>query len=207
MGIERQLQPGEEIVYRAHPSRIVLVPLIALAILLAAAGCAIRPFYPSNLLLFSFLGLALVALIAAGFRHAALFTNEYIVTDRRIVRQTGLLSKSSMDTYLDKINNVEHRQTLWGRLLGFGDVEIDTASQTGEALFPQISHPLEFKRAIVSAAETYRSRGRAPLAPAVAAPAATTGADKLRELKRLLDDGLINQAEYDTKRKQLIDQL
>jgi uncharacterized membrane protein YdbT with pleckstrin-like domain len=220
MSIERQLQPGEEILYRAHPSRVQLLPLVALGLVLILGGFVLRGFTQNDWALYVPLALGLAALVVAGARHLALYSFEYVVTDRRVLRQTGLLGKSSMDTYLDKINNVEHRQTLWGRLLGFGDVEIDTASQVGEAVFPRISRPLDFKRAIVGAAEAYRS-GRRPqaapvAAPAGAAPASPAGApsaqkasaaDQLRELKRLLDDGLISQAEFDTKRKQLVDQL
>jgi uncharacterized membrane protein YdbT with pleckstrin-like domain len=206
MGIERQLQPGEQIIYRAHPSRIVLVPLVALGILVLALGFVIRGFTQNDLALPICAGLGVLILLAALVRHFSLFTNEYFVTDRRIIRQTGLLAKSSMDIYLNKINNVEHRQSLWGRLLGFGDVEIDTASQVGEAPFPRISHPLEFKRAVVGASEAYRGGSRPADAPAAAGPA-SSGADRLRDLKRLLDDGLINQAEYDAKRKQLLDQM
>jgi uncharacterized membrane protein YdbT with pleckstrin-like domain len=108
-----------------------------------------------------------------------------------------------MDSRLDKINNIEHRQTLWGRLLGFGDVEIDTASETGMAVYRNISRPLDFKRAIAAAAEQYRSAARAGFA----APVAPSGADRLRQLKGLLDDGLISRDEYEEKRRQLLTEL
>jgi membrane protein YdbS with pleckstrin-like domain len=206
MGIERQLQAGEEILYRARPSRVVLLPLGLLAVAFFAAGFILRGFTGNDATLIVCSILGAVTLAAAGVKDLTLRANEYVVTDRRIVRQTGLLAKSSMDIYLSKINNVEHRQTLLGRLLSFGDVEVDTASEVGEGLFPKISHPLDFKRAIVSAAEAYRGGGRPPIAVSAATPS-TSGADKLRDLKKLLDDGLINQAEYDAKRKQLLDQL
>jgi uncharacterized membrane protein YdbT with pleckstrin-like domain len=211
MSIERQLQPDEQVLYRARPSRVVLVPLLALGAVLVLGGFILRGVTQNDWALYVPLALGAVALLLAGARHLALNANEYVLTDRRVLRQTGLLAKSSMDIYLDKINNVEHRQTLWGRLLGFGDVEIDTASQVGEAVFPMIGRPLDFKRAIVGAAEAYRS-GRRPLAaaagaPAAAAPPAVPAAEKLRELKRLLDDGLISQAEFEAKRRQLVDQL
>ncbi len=109
-----------------------------------------------------------------------------------------------MDSRLDKINNVEHRQTLWGRLLNFGNVEIDTASETGTAVFRKISHPLDFKRAIVAAAEQYRSANRGGY---VAAPSGPSGAERLRQLQALFDDGLISREEYEAKRQQLLSEL
>ena len=119
MSITRQLQPDEQVLYRAHPSRVVLLPLLALGAVLVLGGFALRGFTGNDWALYVPAALGGVALLLAGARHLALNANEYVLTDHRVLRQTGLLAKSSMDIYLDKINNVEHRQTLWGRLLNF----------------------------------------------------------------------------------------
>jgi uncharacterized membrane protein YdbT with pleckstrin-like domain len=131
-------------------------------------------------------------------------SNEHVLTNRRMIQQTGIFNKRSMDAPLDKVNNVEHWQTLWGRLLGYGDVEIDTASEHGATRFHDISRPLEFKNAIVGAAEAYRSHRFAP-PPAAAAP--SSGAERLRQLKALLDDGLISGEEYEVKRRKLLEEI
>jgi uncharacterized membrane protein YdbT with pleckstrin-like domain len=210
MGVEDHLQPGETIVFRAHPTRIVLVPLIAAAVVAAGGGIAVYH-ATQNVVVLALAGvLVLVALGAALVTWVRLRSNEYILTTHRMIQQYGILSKRSVDSYLWKINNVEHRQSFWGRILGFGDVEIDTASQVGVTVFPRVAHPIEFKRAILSAAEAYRGGG-APAAPAAStAPAALatpSSAERLRALKKLLDDGLISAEEYETKRKQLVAEL
>jgi uncharacterized membrane protein YdbT with pleckstrin-like domain len=148
--------------------------------------------------------LAAVVGIVLGVKLLALRANEYVLTNHRVIRNTGLLNQQSMDSRLDKVNNIEHRQTLWGRLLNFGDVEIDTASETGAAVFRNISHPLDFKRAIVAAAEQYRTASRGGYA---AAPAGPSGAERLRQLQALFQDGLISQEEFEVKRQQLLTEL
>jgi uncharacterized membrane protein YdbT with pleckstrin-like domain len=60
---------------------------------------------------------------------------KYIVTDYRLVRQEGLFSISSFDAAPDKINNIFHRQTLLGRLLKYGDVGLETASEQETTVF------------------------------------------------------------------------
>jgi uncharacterized membrane protein YdbT with pleckstrin-like domain len=209
MSLEDHLQPDEQILYRAHPSLVPLAPPLALAAA-AAIGCLVawNHFHEPWVLLVAGV-VAVPALIVALARYVRLAANRYILTDRRLLRLSGVFSHSSMDSYLDKINNVEHRQTFWGRILGYGDVEIDTASETGAEVFPRISNPVAFKRAVDAATIAYRNAasGRPAPAAAAAAAAAPSGADKLRELKRLLDDGLISQAEFEAKRKQLVDQL
>jgi uncharacterized membrane protein YdbT with pleckstrin-like domain len=207
MRIESQLQPGEEILYRAYVTRLTLAPLVAVAAAaLVIAAVAWFQFQgtswslPAALIA---LAVAAVAGLIFAWKDFIRRANDYVLTNHRIIQEIGVLSRRSMDSRLDKINNVEHRQTLWGRLLNYGDVEIDTASETGAALFRNISHPLEFKNAILAAAEQYRGGGRMPLA----APAGPSGAERMRQLKALLDDGLISGEEYEAKRRELLSQL
>lgn len=202
MGVEEQLQPGEEVVYRAHVTRISLVPWIAGLVLVLAAGLFARSATENPVPFWLSLAVGLVLLGVILTRLVVLRCHEYVLTDRRVIQQTGVLNKTSMDAHLDKVNNVEHRQTLWGRLLGYGDVEIDTASETGTTRFAKIRRPLEFKRSIVAAAESYRARGAGLAHAAVLSPA-----EKIRQLKGLLDDGLISPQEFEVKRRQLLEEM
>jgi uncharacterized membrane protein YdbT with pleckstrin-like domain len=201
MAIEDQLQSGEEILYRANLTRLPLVPwVLGLALALVGAGLA------WNLLGSEPLALAAgaVALVLLGFtlfKLLVLRSHDYVLTNRRVILEEGIVSRRSMDASLGKINNVEHRQTLWGRLLGYGDVEIDTASETGTTRFAGISRPLDFKREILGATELYRQAG-AVLPVAAAAP--LSPAEKIRQLKGLLDEGLISPQEFEVKRRELL---
>lgn len=203
MSLEDHLQPGEEILYRAHITRLTLAPLV---VLLATV---------LGLTAFAWFGLdnapgAIVGGLAAlavgcvlAWKFFLLRTNEFVVTNYRVIQQTGVLTKRSMDSRLDKINNVEHRQTLWGRIFNYGDVEVDTASETGMTRFPKVARPLEFKKAILGAVEAYRAgRTGAP-----AAAAGSSGAERLRQLKALFDDGLISREEFEEKRRQVMTEL
>lgn len=208
MAVADQLQTGETIVFRAHPSRIGLVPPIALAVVIAAVGLVLYHQTGSPIAPLVAGVIVVVALISALAQLVRLRSNEYILTTHRLIEQYGILSKRSVDSYLSKINNVEHSQSLWGRLLGFGDVMVDTASKDGITVFPRIAHPIEFKRAILAACEAYRGAGPvSAMAGAVPGAAAPSGAERLRQLKKLLDDGLISQEEYEAKRKQLVSEL
>jgi uncharacterized membrane protein YdbT with pleckstrin-like domain len=203
MSLQNHLQPGEEILYKANITRLVLAPLLALlAILLAVAGFAWFGMQSAAGALTALAAAAIVGLVL-GWKLLVLRSNEYVLTNHRVIRKTGILTQQSIDSRLDKVNNIEHRQSLWGRLLSFGDVEIDTASEVGMVLFHNISRPLDFKRAIATAAEQYRSASR----PGIVAPAGPSGAERLRQLKALYDDGLISREEFEEKRKQLLTEL
>ena len=204
MGVEEQLQPGEEVVYRAHVTRISLAPWV-LGLVLVLAGAAVAwQFAPEPMLLIALGVVALVLAVMILWKLFVLRSYEHVLTNQRMIQQTGIFNKRSMDAPLDKVNNVEHQQTLWGRLLGYGNVEIDTASEHGCTRFADIARPLELKSAIVAASEAYRSRR---FAPAAVVPAASSGADRMRQLKALLDDGLISQEEFEMKRRKLLEEI
>lgn len=205
MGVEEQLQSGEEVVYRAHVTRISLVPWVLGLVLVLAGGLFGRTVTDNEtgiLILIVAGAIALILLILILWKLMVLRSYEHVLTNQRMIQQTGVFHKRSMDAPLDKVNNVEHWQTLWGRILGYGDVEIDTASEHGATRFKDIARPLEFKSAIVAATEAYRSRRFAP-----AAPTAPSGADRMRQLKSLLDDGLISREEFEMKRRKLLEEI
>ncbi|HWM92778.1 MAG TPA: PH domain-containing protein [Thermoanaerobaculia bacterium] len=205
MGVETQLQPGEEILYRAHVTRISLIPWVAALVLVVAGAVIGWQYAPEPAILLVAGVLAAVLAVTILVKLVVLRSNEHVLTNRRMIQQTGVFNKRSMDAPLDKVNNVEHWQTLWGRLLGYGDVEIDTASEHGATRFSNIARPLELKSAIVAASEAYRSHRFAPAAaPAAALP---SGAERMRQLKSLLDDGLISPEEFEAKRRRLLEEI
>jgi hypothetical protein len=212
VSLRNHLQEGEQVLYRARPSRVPLVPPLTLAAVAALAGLVGWNQSGGQIWVAALAGVAAAAaLIWALARYVELAANQYILTDRRLLRLHGIISQSSMDSYLDKINNVEHHQSFWGRIFGYGDVEVDTAAESGAEVFPRISQPLAFKRAIDQAIIACRTglggRTAAAVPAAAGAPSGADAAERIRQLKRLADDGLISQAEFEAKRKRLLDQI
>jgi uncharacterized membrane protein YdbT with pleckstrin-like domain len=194
---KEQLLPGENLVIlaRQHPLvlfRPLLLNLIMLAILAALsyelAKAWIMAFYIAPLMYF------LWELLEWRRR-------EYILTDRRVVRQEGVFSVSSFDAPLDKINNVFHQQTLIGRLLKYGRVGLETASEQGTTVFDFLSRPLDFKNAIVRQRELYRGPGSANVSPQPSIP------QLIEELASLRDRDLITPAEFEAKKRSLLDKM
>jgi uncharacterized membrane protein YdbT with pleckstrin-like domain len=199
--IAQQLQPNETIVYRTHPTRIGLYTVLFLAgVTLFVGAAAFQTIGDPLVLLIA--GVIFVPLLVLLIQKWVVISScDYVLTSRRVIKQTGIVSKNSVTSYLDKINNVEHKQSLWGRMMNYGDVEIDTASETGLTVFPSVAAPLEFKKAILIASEELRSGRAAPLA------AQTSAGERMRELKGLLDDGLISADEYEVKRRKLLEEM
>jgi uncharacterized membrane protein YdbT with pleckstrin-like domain len=134
--VDSTLLQGETVKYRAKISLWSIAHLIFFGLLLLVVG------------------VGLVFLIWAWIRYK---TTEFAVTDRRIIAKTGLISRSTVELFLDKVEALHVDQSVPGRLLDFGTI---TIRGTGTTLEPirNISAPLELRKQFMQAADLYRQK-------------------------------------------------
>lgn len=142
--------------------------------------------------------------------------NLWCVTNLRVVDESGFFSRYSKESPLDKINNVEYDQTMWGRIFGYGNVDIQTAAELGETTYEMIHHPKLLKDTITHAQEEYKktqiSKQATQLAEAIAKstaaipPSQQLIADELQKLFNLYQQGAITQEEYQAQKNRLMKQ-
>ncbi len=194
-----QLLPGEKLILLTHQHFLVLLRsvLVNIAIFIIVLGLTIRLGKPL-FLLFQVVPLAYLL-----WEVIARQQREYVLTDRRVVKQEGVFSVKSFDASLDKVNNVFHEQSFWGRIFRYGDVGLETASEQGTTIFDQVPDPVNFKNCIVRERESYKST------------AASSGAAGEREdiprliqdLASLRDRNIITAEEFEMKKKALLDRI
>ena len=158
------LSRGEEVVYetRQHWFAVVarvgiwfLVLIVALAILIWISGerpgsrqrDGRRRSSPSITVVGLLGGLAYIGFVLWDWRN-----QEWLITTRRVMRAEGVLNKSVTDTSLEKINDARLDQSVFGRIFGFGTLDILTAAEemggNTVADFPMIADPVDFKKAM-----------------------------------------------------------
>ncbi|MFH0907527.1 MAG: PH domain-containing protein [bacterium] len=136
----------------------------------------------------------------------AWLTSHTVITNRRVVQVHGLISKTVVDSSLEKINDVLLQQPLLGRLFGYGTIVVMTASETGLNRMVFLKNPVEFKRIMMEAKRRLSGDG-GPRAPEPANTPKQQAADRLAELGDLRKSGLISAAEYDAKRRAVLDEI
>jgi uncharacterized membrane protein YdbT with pleckstrin-like domain len=99
--------------------------------------------------------LALIPLVQVLWRVLLWRARVYVVTNRRVARVAGVLNKNVKDSSLEKVNDVILAQSMFGRLLGYGTIEILTASEQGLNLMKMLRDPVTFKTAMVNAKESF----------------------------------------------------
>lgn len=143
--------------------------------------------------------------------------NLWAVTNIRVIDESGFFSRHSKESPLDKINNVEYAQSFWGRLFGFGNVDIQTAAEMGETVYQLIRKPKLLKDTITHAQEEYKnaqiSNQANQFAEAIAksnpnqhyqVPPQQLIADELNKLFELMQKGGITQEEYLAQKNKLL---
>jgi uncharacterized membrane protein YdbT with pleckstrin-like domain len=153
--IEKNLIPGEQIIYKTGLHWIVMLPALLLGAVFAAPGVYLLMRAEStkgsddSVTLFAWFGLALlviagVCVIVGYFRRSA---TEMSVTNKRVVIKTGVGARVTYEMLLAKVESIGVEESVWGRLLGYGTVVVRGTGGTPEP-FRQIGHPLEFRRQV-----------------------------------------------------------
>lgn len=173
------------------------IPVLALAFLAYSQDGDL-----GTILWYVTLAAALAWAVWLGARLISWQTTHFVVTNERLVFRSGILAKHSRDIPLDKINDLESRQTFFERLLGAGDLRIESAGERGLQTFSDIPHPNAVQQEIYRQMEANQAQmmGRGPVQP----PSVT---DQISALADLLERGAISPAEYEAKKAQLLDRL
>lgn len=207
---ERNLAPGESIVYRARYHwifyRSALLVLLLAAILGASALYASKTSPDAGVarpVLFLALGFAGIGVILLAARALRASNDEFVVTERRVMRSVGLLSREHEQAPIEKIQDITVMQSVLGRMLGYGDVSLETASERGTLLFPAIASPEGLRSAIWARTGVAAS----PAAATAATAARPETAARMEELESLRRRGMVSEAEYAAKRRDILDRL
>jgi uncharacterized membrane protein YdbT with pleckstrin-like domain len=138
----------------------------------------------------------------------------FVLTDRRVISRSGIISKKGTEIPLDRVNNIDFHQRLIDRLVGAGDLDIESAGKDGQSHFDFVRHPDMVQQEIYRQMEVnarrqaswHREDGGVP--PAGAAPATAPDiADQIEKLASLRDQGHITPAEYEAKKAELLDRM
>jgi membrane protein YdbS with pleckstrin-like domain len=161
------LSRGEEVVHESRQHWFAVVARTWLWIVLAVVSLAIVIFLMANgqigspevdgILTIAVILLLLASLGSIGFVIWDWRNQEWLVTTRRVIRAEGVLNKSMADSSLEKINDARLDQSVFGRIFGYGTLDILTAAEeiggSNVADFPMIADPIDFKRAMLDQKE------------------------------------------------------
>jgi len=205
---KKLLNEGEDIVLDLHPhweyfikSGAALVASLALGVFmlvnewegpsLAVAGV-----------------LVLVSLGWVGVTYAKWVTTNFVITTDRLIYRHGVLSKHGVEIPLERVNTVFFSQTILERMLGSGDLVIESAGEMGRQSFSNVRKPSAIQNEIYKQMEANENRKFDRIGgPASGRPPGDSIPDQIAQLDQLRQQGVLTQAEFDAKKQQLLDKM
>jgi uncharacterized membrane protein YdbT with pleckstrin-like domain len=149
--VDRVLQEGESVRHIARISWITYLPglfLWAVAGVLAGILPRDQGFFHYVILFVAVVLFVIgtILLVRAWFHRV---TTEIAVTNRRIIFKRGFIRRYTVEMHMDKVESVDVDQSIFGRMLDYGDVIIHGTGMGLEPL-PNIDHPLELRNHITA---------------------------------------------------------
>jgi uncharacterized membrane protein YdbT with pleckstrin-like domain len=213
---DQMLAKNEQILYRARQHWLAPLSDSRNGLLLVLAGLVLallehQVLHWTSMIVYAGLLVGLVGLVWIGIVYLTWKSEEYVITNRRVLKVEGLLDKKSGDSSLDKINDAVLKQGLLARMFHYGDLEILTANEEAIDRYQMLANVVDFKKAMLNAKNNLEDgyRGAAAATPA-AMPRTSSGGDAaatLAQLADLRDKGAITQAEFEKKKAEILGRL
>jgi membrane protein YdbS with pleckstrin-like domain len=234
---ERLLSEDEELIYDLRPHWLTLVvPVLLTVAVVVAVGAAwvVMPAgdlqQPARMAV-GVLGLAVLLATVVG-RVLRWATTHFVLTTERLIFRSGVVAKFGREIPLERINDVTFSQSLFERMIGAGDLLLESAGEHGQSRFSSIRDPeavqLEIyrqmeandrRRAGYAATQphpaVYDHTGPAPHADRTPTPPARpatptrppTPLDDLERLADLRDRGAVTEEEFQRMKRELLDRI
>ncbi len=195
---ESLLSDGEEVLrsFRPHWKSLVIPALWTVFVVI---GIALVPRLPEEVWLRAGVTAILVLgwIVVAAVPTLRWWYTQFVLTNERLVLRKGIIARSGVEIPLEVINDVIFSQTVFERLLGFGDLIIESAGEMGQSRFSNIPKPDEFQ------AQLYRVREDRTRALS----SSESPSDTLATLARLHADGVLTDEEFASKKAKLLEEI
>ncbi len=130
-------------------------------------------------------------------RYGRWLTTHFVITNRRVIFRTGLLTKHGIEIPIDRVNTVHFNQGIFERMVGAGDLVIESGGESGQQRFTDIRQPDRVQRVLHAEMEARELRGRG-----------TDGvvdiADQLEKLESMLMRGTLTADEFERQKRRLL---
>ncbi len=147
--------------------------------------------------------IALILIVASAIwlviRYAKWATTNFVITSDRIIFRSGVVAKSGIEVPLERVNTVLFNQSVFERMLGAGDLLIESAGETGQQRFTDIRRPERVQNLIHAQMDVNEARRHG-------GGAQTDVPTQLEKLEGLLERGTLSQEEFEEQKRRLLEE-
>jgi uncharacterized membrane protein YdbT with pleckstrin-like domain len=202
----KDLNDGEELVLDLRPHWVYLAPatlFLIVAIVVGVVAAVMVEGSAGTAASIAALVLLAVAVVYFIAKYVAWVTTMFVLTSDRIITRSGWLSKSGIEIPLERINTVFFDQRIIERLLGAGDLSIESAGERGTQHLTDIRKPALVQREIYVQMENNENRKFDRVRGSSTSPSLST-AEQLEKLHGLVQQGALTPAQFEAEKAKLL---
>lgn len=202
------LADHEKVVFELRPHWVALVPSVVWSVALGIAlflgyGAADAIFGSDPETAKSIVGglVTLAWLLLAVVPALRWYFTYFMLTSDRLITRHGIIAKNSREIPLERINDVAFTQSVLDRVLGAGDLLVESAGERGQTRITNVRKPEQVQLMIYKETEENNNRMMRP--PGAGSTSASIP-DQIAALARLHDQGVLTEAEFESKKQELL---
>ncbi|MCU1502898.1 MAG: hypothetical protein JWM12_2252 [Ilumatobacteraceae bacterium] len=132
-------------------------------------------------------------------------TTNFVITSHRLIFRQGVFAKSGIEIPLERVNNVNFSQGIFERILGAGNLLVESGGEDGQQRFTDIRHPDRVQNLIHAQMEGHAVRRAGyPNANVPMPPPQLDVADQLERLEGMLQRGTLTPDEFELQKQRLL---
>lgn len=158
---QKLLNPGEETIVDLHPhwwffARQVAW-LIGAVVIAVVAASVLGDGAAASVVRWVTIALVVASALRVGIRWVSWVTTYFVVTTDRVIFRNGVISRQGVEIPLGRVNNVLFHQSLFERIIGAGDLLIESGGERGQQTFTDVRNPDRVQNAIHAAIDWLRN--------------------------------------------------
>ncbi len=196
----RLLNDNETVSVDLHPHWWFLIgPMLALVAAIVAGIVTLVATNPDDTVRAAAQWAVIAAILLSAIwlvsRYGRWTTTHFVITNRRVIFRSGLFTKRGIEIPLDRVNTVHFHQRLLERMVGAGDLLIESGGENGRQRFTHIRQPDRVQRVLHAEMEAREERGR---------DGAHGVADQLEKLESMFVRGTLTSDEFERQKRRLL---
>lgn len=197
---KKLLNDNETVALDLHPHWWYFVKAAAVLVAAIVLGILVRVFLDGDaerILTWASLLLIVAGIIWLVLQYLKWSTTNFVITSDRVIFREGVVAKSGIEIPLERINTVLSNQSVFERMLGAGDLLIESAGETGQQRFTDVKNPARVQNLIHAQREANNAR-------MYGGSSGSDVATQLEKLEGLLERGTISEQEFEDQKRRLL---
>ncbi|HET9546588.1 MAG TPA: PH domain-containing protein [Desertimonas sp.] len=210
---KKLLNDYEELAVDLHPHWLYFVEVVLALVAAIVLGVVLVAIDAPNEVRWIALFLIIACAVWVVVRYLKWTTTNFVITSDRVIFRHGVFAKTGIEIPLERVNSVHFNQTIIERIVGAGDLLIESGSEGGQQRFTDVHNPDRIQNLIHSQMELNEKRmhhGHVAAAGAAAGAAGSVDAPphdvtvQLERLEALRDRGTLTDEEFHEQKQRLL---